>query len=214
MLHLSYLLQVRKQQAEQHAEQQRNEKATAEDRSYAAMEDLLGKAAARAWKAARDSSSFKNSSSSHQDPAAAVAEPRQLMTMDSSHKPKTSKTAVDRPLETSTSFSNTCNDNSSEIALIDQPLQLGPFSTQAVAGAGTMLVSSPQSAAAAAIAAAAELLDAAAHAPDPAESLKLQLAALGVADPAAVSRRLLEEVAARVDLDSVLAHVAGKQWQG
>jgi hypothetical protein len=203
-------LQMHKQAAEQQAQQQQADEA---DKAYTAMEELLGKAAAKAWKAARDasqgtgtaaacnidpaatidaastassSSASRNSSSKHLEVTGAAAEPKHV-------------DSFGRSISIGSTCSSTSADNPPATAAADNHTSsAGPSSS----------APTPRAAAATAAAAAAGLLAAAASAANPAESLKLQLAALGVQDPANVSRRLLEEVGQRADLDWLLASVA------
>jgi hypothetical protein len=199
-------LQMHKQAAEQQAQQQQADDA---DKAYVAMEELLGKAAAKAWKAARDASTG-TAAANTLDPAAAISA-RSAASSASASRTNSNKQlevtgAAAQPQHldsfgrsisiSSTNSSSSFGDNGNATAAADN----------AASSAGPSGALTPRTAAA--TAAAAGLLAAAASAANPAESLKLQLAALGVQDPANVSRRLLEEVGQRADLDWLLSSVA------
>lgn len=202
-------MQMHKQAAEQQAQQQQEDEA---DKAYAAMEELLGKAAAKAWKAARDASQGTAAAGTRNLPAAAaLADPASVISSSSSSRTTSKKqlevvgAAAAEPKHTD-SFGRSISVSSSHSS------SSGPATPTAATNnsnsTGSSAAPMPRAAAATAAAAAAGLLAAAASAANPAESLKLQLAALGVQDPANVSKALLQEVAARADLDWLLGSVA------
>lgn len=213
---------MHKQQAEQQAQQQQINDA---DKAYAAMEEMLGKAAAKAWKAARDAAL---TASAQQDPASAAGGDgnKQLAAGAAGAGAGDSPArAVGRLDKFGSSFGRSVSSRSMETAGataganeaeegVETPSSPGSLAGQEGSGAGSSAAASavptPRTAAANAAAASASLMAAAAAAPNPAEALKLQLAALGVRDPADVSRRLLEEVGVRAELEWLLAAVAAQ----
>jgi hypothetical protein len=193
---------MHKQAAEQQAQQQQEDEA---DKAYAAMEELLGKAAAKAWKAARDAS--QGTAGRTGGTTAVLLDPAAAVGSISGHSSTWSRTTSNKQLEGAAepkhadSFGRSNSSSSTHSSSDRDPA--APAASDSSSAAPT-----PRTAAATAAAAAAGLLAAAASAANPAESLKLQLAALGVQDPANVSRRLLEEVGQRADLDWLLTSVA------
>ncbi|KAF8064564.1 hypothetical protein HT031_003364 [Scenedesmus sp. PABB004] len=177
--------QVRLQAANRHAAQAQEGAAGEADREAAAMDELLGKAAARVWRAARDAAAA----------AAAGAGAGAGATGGGTDG------GTDGPGATTAQQATPPNAAAQDAALgRDGP---GAGASAAVTPPQPLRGAADDPATAAGLLAAA-----AAAAPSAAEALKLQLAALGVRDPADVSRRLLAEVGARADLEGLLAGVA------
>lgn len=169
------------------------------ERAYAAMEDLLGKAAAKAWRAARDAAAAGSSGSGRQS-ITGVETPTAGDSIDSRDSNATA--AAVQPV-----YGTAGQISSSEAAAEEAVMQM--HSQLQAMDADTQMHRRRSHAVKEAAATAAEgLLAAAAAAPDPAASLKMQLAALGVSDPGDVSRALLRELAARSNLGALLDTVA------
>eukprot|EP00775_Hariotina_reticulata_P005930 gene5930-6170_t len=164
------------------------------DKAYQAMEDLLGKAAAKSWKAARDAATATSSPTiTSAENSGCLAKQQQspvLLTDASAHLP----VGQGGPGSSNTGGYTVVGDLSTGV------------STAAVGNQSTPR-SGPEPFLSTATATAEQLLTVAAASRDPAESLKLQLAAVGVKNPSEVSRMLMEEVVARADLNELLSSV-------
>lgn len=196
---------------------------------------MLGKAAARAWKAARDHASSLTgartattaaptdvttcgsiSSNSHAQPALVGVVASSSKTSqpacphDLSSSSRSLDTADDSPMtttaaETAAIVATAGSSNNSSSCMSGSVQDEAATASAADTAATGQVPCSPRTAAAA----AAQLLAAAAASSDPVESVKLHLAALGVKDPADVSRTLMGELGERTNLDGLLQAVAG-----
>lgn len=228
-------LQARQRTVRQAVQEAAAADAAVADKAYAAMEEMLGKAAAKAWRLARRGARAESALS----PApASLARAGQLEGLSSSSGPICSSTGAGPASNTSTPCPSTAGDgapaasaaasaaaNVRLIAAAEPSSNIGlPADVRADGGsngdsigysteASAAPLDSPGAAAVpcsprTAAAMAAQLLAAAAAAPDPVAAVKLHLAALGVRDPADVSRTLLAELGARANLDGLLQAVA------
>ena len=218
-------VQIRRQASQQHAQAAAAEEEAAESKAYAAMEEMLGKAAARAWKAARDNAAGLADAKSGLSPSAQLGSstaaqpelagsaqpggPTPVITVagvpgaasgPTSPTAAGSSTAPDSPAAGAPEAGNAGNTEGSG----DAGNSIAAEASAASGANNPAVPCSPRTAAAA----AAQLLAAAASSPDPVEGVKLHLAALGVKDPADVSRTLMGELGARANLEGLLQAVA------
>jgi hypothetical protein len=193
------------------------EEAAADSKAYTAMEDMLGRAAAKAWKVARDNAAnlasaaaAGNSGSSQSAPGSTSSSQRSLTTAVGN------RSSTDHPQDPAGRLSDDAlvaaatvvagesaraSRNSETSSNGDSSAAAASSSADAAAAAAEAVVPcTPRTAATA----AAQLLAAAAAATDPVEAVKLHLAALGVKDPADVSRTLMAEIGACVDRELLI----------
>jgi len=220
-------LQARQQAAQHHAQEAAAQEEAAESKAYAAMEEMLGKAAARSWKAARDNAAgLASTTGGSSKPGPAGQSSNNGSTTTSSNgaapwAPSTDDTAAAAtvvagasepatPVATALPSLDSTALNSPSAAAAAPPgaAEHTATVTAEASNASSSAQCTPCSPRTAA-AAAAQLLAAAAAASDPVEAVKLHLAALGVKDPADVSRTLMGELGARANLEGLLHAVAG-----
>jgi hypothetical protein len=195
---------MRKQQADKSSPSQTAARESdPAEKAYQAMEDLLGKAAARSWKVAKDTAAAPPNIA---PPAGPSNDCSSFTAMQQTSLGLQAKEA--RPESMPVVQSSPDSSSAAKCAMVgDVQPAAGSSSSATVSSLSTPRLGT-ETFLGTAVTTAEHLLTVAAASTDPAESLKLQLAAVGVRDPAEVSRVLMEEVVARADLIELLSGVA------